>query len=220
MHVVFGGSFDPVHEGHLRTAAAVRQYLQVDRLYLLPAARSPLKPVGTADQHRLAMLQIALADYPGLLIDDRELHRPPPSYTVDTLRQLRAVLGDSMPLVWVTGADTLCNLSQWKDWQAIATLAHLVIVDRPGAVWPAQGAVARWLSTLPSANNADQLQCAPAGKRLRLVLPPQPFSSTAIRNAVEQRTAGSARPAGLPAGVWHYILEHHLYQSGCGHEAQ
>lgn len=219
LHAVFGGSFDPVHEGHLRTAAALRERLGVAQLALLPAARSPLKTGTTADHHRLAMLQLALADYPGLVIDDRELRRPPPSYTIDTLRELRQQLGPSVPLAWVIGADTLAGLDRWKAWQQLATLAHLLVVERPGAPWPASGAVADWLASLPAADKVDQLQCSPAGYWLRVVLPPQPYSSTAIRAALQQRGPDSPRPAGLPEGVWQYIRQHHLYLSGCGHEA-
>lgn len=218
MHAVFGGSFDPVHEGHLRTAETLRQQLQLPTLHLLPAARSPLKAAATPDHHRLAMLQLAVADYPGLHIDDRELRRPPPSYTIDTLRELRRELGPDMPLVWVMGSDTLAGLAQWKGWQQLPQLAHLLLVKRPGAPWPASGTVTEWLATLPVAASVDQLQCAPAGKQLRMALPPQPFSSTSLRDALLDRTPDSPCPAGLPDSVWRYILRHHLYQSGTGHE--
>jgi nicotinate (nicotinamide) nucleotide adenylyltransferase len=124
MTILFGGSFDPVHEGHLKTAIALRDLLGVPTVSLLPAARSPLKPESTADSHRLAMLQLAIADCiannHALTIDDRELRRPPPSYTVDTLLELRAEIGTDAPLVWVMGADTLAGLSQWKNWQSLA----------------------------------------------------------------------------------------------------
>jgi cytidyltransferase-like protein len=117
--ILFGGSFDPVHEGHLKTAEALRLALGLSSVTLLPAARSPLKPAGTPDSHRLSMLQRAIVDYPGLLVDDRELRRPPPSYSVDTLRELRAEIGSDWPLGWVIGTDTLQGLSQWKDWQQL-----------------------------------------------------------------------------------------------------
>ena len=221
--ILFGGSFDPVHEGHLKTAEALRLALGLSSVTLLPAARSPLKPAGTPDSHRLSMLQRAIVDYPGLLVDDRELRRPPPSYSVDTLRELRAEIGSGWPLGWVIGTDTLRGLSQWKDWQQLTDLAHLLVVERPHASWPTQGAVAGWLATLPSVTSVDQLQCFPHGKLLRLALPPQPFSSTAIRAELNQRDKDSTRPDGLPDSVWQYILQHDLYLSGSlpdtGHEA-
>lgn len=223
MTILFGGSFDPVHQGHLETAAALRQQLGVSTVSLLPAARSPLKPDSTPDAHRLAMLQLAIAAYPGLIIDERELQRPPPSYTVDTLLAMRTETGANTPLIWVMGSDTLAGLSQWKNWQTLTNLAHLLVVERPDSIWPTRGAVADWLAQLPSVASVDQLQCSPKGKLARLALPPQPFSSTAIRATLHQRGTNSTRPDGLPDSVWQYILQHHLYLSGAasdnGHEA-
>jgi len=221
MHILFGGSFDPVHSGHLASAEAVRQLLQASCVTLLPTARSPLKPEVTANHHRLAMLRAALVDYPALAIDERELRRPPPSYTVDTLREVRAELGNTAPLVWVIGADTLHNLPQWKDWQALTQLAHLLVIERPGyripctisadACSPQERVVAEWLQTQTLAANSDQLQCRASGLWLRLALPPQPFSSTDIRQQLAQRGSTTPKPAGLPAPVWQYILDHQLY---------
>jgi nicotinate-nucleotide adenylyltransferase len=223
MTILFGGSFDPVHEGHLKTATALRDLLGVPTVSLLPAARSPLKLESTADSHRLAMLQLAITDYSALTIDDRELRRPPPSYTVDTLLELRAEIGADAPLVWVMGADTLTGLSQWKNWQSLVDLAHLLVVERPDTTWPIEGVVADWLRHLPSEASVDQLQCSPKGKLVRLALPPQPFSSTAIRATMHQRGMNSTKPDGLPDSVWRYILQHDLYLSGAlpdtGHEA-
>lgn len=220
MLAILGGSFDPVHEGHLHTAAAIRQQMPGGQLLLMPAARSPLKNTGTADHHRLAMLELALAAYPGLSIDTRELQRPPPSYTVDTLRDLRRECGPVTPLVWVMGSDALAGLSRWKDWRSLPTLAHLLIVDRPGIPPLLDSDVAAWLQSLPSVTSVDQLQYSPQGNVVRLALPPQPYSSTAIRHALQQRRQDSTRPAGLPEPVWQYICHHHLYQSANGHEAQ
>lgn len=223
MKVLFGGSFDPVHEGHLKTAQALGEELHVPVVSLVPAACSPLKPASTADIHRLAMLQLAIANYPGIDIDDNELQRPPPSFTVDTLQAVRAEAGLNTPLVWVIGADILSQLSRWKNWQALTNLAHLLIVDRPGTEWPHTGPVAEWLVTLPAVSNPDQLQCFPNGRLARMALPPQPFSSTAIREQLYHRGKNATRPEGLPVCVWDYILQHDLYlpgtSPGTGHEA-
>ncbi len=208
---MFGGSFDPVHEGHLRSADELHKLLPDAQVFLLPAARSPLKNSTTADHHRLAMLQLALQDYPGLQLDDRELHRPPPSYSIDTLRELRADVGDAESLVWVIGADTLADLARWKDWQALTTLAHLLVIDRPGNQWPNSGPVAEWLDALPTVKEANQLQCRPHGWLAQIALTPQPFSSTAIRCALAARVPDSPKPQGLADSVWQYIIDNHLY---------
>lgn len=207
MYVLMGGSFDPVHEGHLRTAVAVKQWLQAERVYLVPAARSPLKQQTTADEHRLAMLQLATVSYPGLAIDDRELRRPPPSFTIDTLRELRAVCGDTCPLICILGSDSLAELERWKDWQQLTDLAHLVFVSRPGLIPLPTARVAAWLAQRTAPASRNRLNCTPCGQCVLLDLPPQPFSSTAIRQALRQ----GEHPEGLPDEVWHYIRQHKLY---------
>lgn len=211
MLILFGGSFDPIHTGHLATAEGIRRALHATTLTLLPAARSPLKPTVTPDRHRLAMLRLAIQDHPALCIDERELQRPAPSYTVDTLRDLRLEHGPHKPMIWVMGSDSLAQLAQWKEWQALTTLAHCLIVDRPDSPWPARNAATEWLSTLPRATEANQLQCSANGLWLHLTLPPQPFSSTAIRAQLAQRNPDTPQPEGLSKPVWHYILDHALY---------
>ncbi len=213
MHIFLGGSFDPVHTGHLATAEAVRTLLHAPNITLLPAARSPLKPAGMADHHRLAMLQTAVADYPALRIDARELHRPPPSYTVDSLRSIREEIGAAAPLVWVMGSDTLVDFVHWKEWQSLMQLAHLLIVERADHHLPTTGAAIDWLTAQPLAREVDQLQCHANGFWLRTTLPPQPFSSTDIRRQLLRHTATTPQPAGLPDSVWQYILDHQLYSA-------
>lgn len=211
MHILFGGSFDPVHIGHLATAEAVRQQLCAETVTLLPAARSPLKNACTDDVHRLAMLRCALQDYPALRIDERELRRPPPSYTIDTLREIRHSMGEIEPLVWVMGSDALASLSQWKDWQALIRCAHLLVIERADTAWPTQCEANAWLANQPRATEVNPLQSRACGLWLRLSLPPQAFSSTAIRTQLQQRQSHTAPTEGLPACVWQYILEHNLY---------
>ncbi|MEZ5538822.1 MAG: nicotinate-nucleotide adenylyltransferase [Pseudomonadales bacterium] len=213
MHILFGGSFDPIHTGHLATAEAVRVALHAKQAALLPAARSPLKSAGTADHHRLAMLRCAIQDYSALTIDERELRRPPPSYTVDTLCEIRGELGEQVPLIWILGTDALAGLAQWKAWQSLLQLAHLVVIDRPDLPSQPSAEVAAWLATQTRAEQPDQLQCRAHGLWLRMALPPQPFSSTSIRKQLTQRSAQSHKPDGLPARVWQYILNHQLYAS-------
>src|SRR6218665_165779 len=103
---LYGGSFDPVHRGHIATAEELAQRLPFSEIRLLPAARSPLKQEATANQHRLAMLELALEGKQGLTIDDRELCRPTPSYSVDSLREIRKELGPEQPLAFIMGADS------------------------------------------------------------------------------------------------------------------
>jgi nicotinate-nucleotide adenylyltransferase len=207
MHVMMGGSFDPVHEGHLRTAMAVKNLLNADQVFLVPNARSPLKQHTTTDTHRLAMLQLAVAEYPGLVVDECELKRPPPSYTIETLQAQRNDSGPVLPIVWIMGADSLTELDRWKNWQTLTDFAHLIIVQRPGYSPQPSAAVSGWLVERSTPDALNRLNCTPHGQCLFLDLPPQPFSSTAIRQALRR----NAPVDGLPDTVRQYIQLHQLY---------
>lgn len=209
MRVLMGGSFDPVHIGHLQTAQEISALLGVDRVLLVPAACSPLKSAGTSGQHRLAMLQHALLGFPAIAVDDSELQRPPPSYTVDTLRQHRLDIGPATALVWVMGSDALAHIPRWKDWQQITTLAHVLVVQRPGHALPSHGPVANWLHQHPCPASLAALHCTPCGCIAIAELTPCPFSSSAIRLALAQ----GQTPAGLPPTVLAYIHQHRLYHT-------
>jgi nicotinate-nucleotide adenylyltransferase len=131
---LFGGTFDPVHYGHLRAAWEAAEQLDAD-VRLLPANVPPHRPqpVLGADQ-RVALLRLALAGQSRLLLDTRELDRAGPSYTVDTLRELRAEVGIDRPLVLLVGADAFAGLPSWNRWLQLFDLAHVGVLDRPGPV--------------------------------------------------------------------------------------
>ena len=140
---VFGGSFDPVHLGHLIVAVEARRQLALDRVLLVPAGRHPSKPREHASPaDRLAMLRLAVADEPGLAVDDCEIRRGGPSYTVDTLRELRAERpADSLSLL--VGADAAHDLPAWREATTIPTLADIVVLTRPGVPVPRHPLIAR-----------------------------------------------------------------------------
>ena len=130
---ILGGTFDPVHLGHLRPALEIRELLRCDEVRLVVSARPPHRepPVASALQ-RLAMLRAALQGVDGLRADDRELRRAGPSYTVDTLQSLRDELGATTPLALIIGMDAFLGLESWHEWQRLAALSHLVVTHRPG----------------------------------------------------------------------------------------
>jgi len=133
---VFGGTFDPVHYGHLRSAYELAEVLSCDDLRFLPCRNPALKSPATAtDGQRLAMLEAAVAGYPQFSVDDRELHRDGPSYTVDTLEELRG-LQRAAPLCLIVGMDAWADFARWHRWQDILGLAHIVVAKRPGAAAP------------------------------------------------------------------------------------
>lgn len=205
---LFGGSFDPVHLGHVATAEELLHKLGLREIRFLPAARSPLKAAVTADRHRLAMLERALAGHPGLVLDRSELALPPPSYTIDTLRRLRAEVGPAEPLVFILGLDSFLELPRWKDWQALTALAHLLVVSRPGSHPHFSPELAAWLDSRRAAG-PEALSAASAGRVLFVETAPRDVASRHIRAAVRagQDTSGWLNPA-----VRDYIDQHHLYR--------
>ena len=203
---LLGGAFDPVHIGHLRGAIAVREHLGLERVDFLPAAQSPLKDAATvAAADRLAMLEAAVQDVPGLGVDARELGREGPSYTVDTLIELRREVGQARPLIWIVGTDILPSLPKWSRWQQLLELTHLVILARPGADSP-PSAVTQWLDQHRIDQNA--LLASPAGGVMTLDQPVLDIASSDIRTLL---AAGRNPRFLLPDVVMEYIERHKLF---------
>ena len=201
-----GGAFDPVHIGHLRGVMAVRDTLSLERVYLIPAAQSPLKNQATVDaMHRLAMLKRAVADLHGVAVDARELDSPGPSYTIDTLAGLRHQYGAECTLVWIIGADILSNLPRWSRWRELLEFAHIVVMGRPDAK-PYPPEVSAWLEE----NKSDQagLLSRPGGRVFTLAQPLLDISSSDIRAMI---AAGHDPRFLLPDGVMEYISDHALF---------
>lgn len=208
---ILGGTFDPVHIGHLRTAVELRHLLQLDELRLLPNAQPPHREQPQiSGAHRLAMLHLAVADEPGLRVDDRELRREGPSFTVDTLCDLREELGKQTAICLCIGMDSLVNLSTWHEWQSLADLAHIVVAARPGWRLPETGAVADWLED-KLVRNPKELTSAVAGRVLVRELTLLPVSASAIRSDLQ--TGRSVRYL-TPDCVLEYIEQHNLYSFG------
>lgn len=214
LRIHYGGTFDPVHLGHMAIARAARDQLQV-AVRLMPAADPPHRALPGADaEQRARMLALAIGDEPGLQLDRRELDRAArqpgvPSYSVDTLRELRAELGPRQPLAWLVGADSLLGLPGWHAWEALFDLAHFIVADRPGS--PLEQALSPALATALAgrwAAHARDLQEAPAGRVLRLQAPLREESASAVRQRIA--TGGDWR-ALLPAAVADYIADHGLY---------
>ena len=178
--VVLGGTFDPVHIGHLRVALEAAEALGAS-VRLMPAHVPPHrpKPVANAAQ-RVAMLRAALAGQDRLQLDTRELDRSEPSYTVDTLRQMRTEFGASRPLILLLGADAFAGLPSWHCWRELFDLAHIAVMTRPGhdARLPADldtEVVAR------RAQSAADLRATPSGKVLHLPVTSLEISASAVR---------------------------------------
>ena len=204
-----GGSFDPVHIGHLRGAMAVREALNLLRVDLVPAAQSPLKPEAMlTGAHRLAMLELAVADVPGLGVDARELDRAGPSFTIDTLEALRAQYGGTRALVWIIGADSLVSLPRWARWRELLSLAHVAVLDRPGSATPSEE-VTNWLGQ--HRIESPELSACPAGGVVMLRQPLLDIASSQIRDIF---ASGNNPRFLLPDAVMEYIERNALFGPG------
>ncbi len=210
LRVIYGGTFDPVHLGHVAVAEAAARALTPCKLHLVPAADPPhrARPGASAEQ-RVAMLRLAFARQPEYLIDERELRRGGTSYMVDTLQDFRAEFGSQTPLGLLMGADAFLGLPSWHRWQEILGLCHLVLVPRSGSSFgslPGQLAAAsagRWT------DNPEELQTAAAGLWLRLDLPLRAESATRARHSTAQQRGSEA---GLDPAVASFIAAAGLYR--------
>lgn len=209
---LFGGTFNPVHFGHLRMALELKEVLGFDEMRLLPSHQPAhrAEPGVTADARR-DMLAMALENCPALQLDERELQRKGPTYTVDTLEELRAELGDDVSISFCMGLDSLLGLPSWHRWERLIQLAHLVVVTRPGWQLPHDGEVAELLAA--HRGDATGLKDKAAGCILLREQTLLPISATGIRSLIG---GGRSPQFLLPERVLDYIQTHQLYKSENG----
>jgi nicotinate-nucleotide adenylyltransferase len=180
---VFGGMFDPIHFGHLRTAHELHGSLGLESVTFLPAGDPPHRAAPLADaETRLAMLRAAVEDDPRFLVDDRELRRPGPSYTILTLEELRAERG-GQPIVLIMGMDAYAGIERWHRASELLSHAHIVIAVRPRSPEPREGLAADWLRTRRCADPA-LLSASPAGRVYLSEGTQLDLSSSAVRRVV------------------------------------
>lgn len=207
---IFGGTFDPVHYGHLRAAAEVAEKLDVSDFRLMPAGRPPHRDeTWAAPRHRLAMLKLALSGHFDLVVDDREIRRSGPSYMVDSLASIRAE-GQDGPILVCLGQDAANQFTTWHRWRNVFDLAHVVVMTRPKSRprYPAE--LAEFLRGR-RVRRAGELVEQAAGGICHIEVTQLAISSTDIRN---QLAAGRNPRFLLPDRVLSYIRKHRLYGSG------
>ncbi|MET3813190.1 nicotinate-nucleotide adenylyltransferase [Pantoea sp. UYEF8] len=210
LHALFGGTFDPIHFGHLRPVEALAQQTGLKKVTLLPNNVPPHRPQPEASAtQRVAMLHCAIAGLPLFDIDTRELERDTPSWTVTTLENLRAERGAQQPLGFIIGQDSLLNLPKWHRWQDLLSLCHLLVCQRPG--YPTRMSspeMQRWLDQ-HLAHDVKQLHLQPAGHIWLAETPLYDISATEIRR---RRHNNQSCDALLPAAVIDYIDRAGLYR--------
>lgn len=198
---IFGGMFDPVHHGHLRTAYELRVRLDIDRVHFVPAAQPPHRPPTVASTElRLAMLNAALGNESGCVIDCRELEREGPSYSVDTAMSLRAEYPDHV-LCLLLGMDAFLGLPQWHDWQRLFDLVNIVVARRPGASLPADGALGQLLDERRVMPDSDP-DWAACGQIVIQDVTQLEISSSDLRASIR---AGIKPKYLMPDSVWRLI---------------
>ncbi|SPB17615.1 nicotinic acid mononucleotide adenylyltransferase [Caballeronia novacaledonica] len=213
---LFGGTFDPIHNGHLALARRFVELLRLTELVLLPAGQPWQKAGVSAPEHRLAMTRAAaeslVLDGVQVSVATDEIDRQGDTYTVDTLANWRAHLGADASLSLLMGADQFVKLDSWHQWMRLFDYAHICVETRPGFdVSTLPAAVAA--QTARRAASPETLQASPHGHVLideTLLLD---VSATAIREAARTMTDEHDARAQVPPAVWDYIVQHHLYQT-------
>jgi len=213
---VLGGTFDPIHFGHLRLAHEIGHALKLDEVRFVPSGTPPHRgqPWASAAD-RLTMVKLAIEGNPLFTADDREMHRAGPGYTVDTLNDLRREFGATRPLVLLLGADAFLELATWSRWHELFTLAHIVIAHRPG--FPVDAWHSRMPQPLAKEYSARLMQqpfavhLAPSGGVAVSAITALDISATLIRDAVH---SGASPRYLLPDSVLDYIRTKGLYSGG------
>ncbi len=204
---ILGGTFDPVHCGHLRLAVEMREQLGLESVRLIPAGTPPHRaPPAASAKARLQMLEAAVEGAEGLCVDAREFQRSGWSYMVDTLRSLRHSFPEHA-LCLILGMDAFCGLESWHQWQRLLQFAHLGVADRPGTSLPNKGQVAGLLSSA-LVDDPALLHCRKAGYVVLRNIPAMDIAATEIRALVAQ---GRSVRYLVPDSVFDIIMTDGIY---------
>lgn len=209
VHALFGGTFDPIHYGHLKPVEALAKEVGLQHITLLPNHVPPHRPQPEANaQQRLKMVELAIEGSPLFSVDERELHRTAPSYTIDTLEEIRQEKGDNQPLAFIIGQDSLLTLHYWHRWQSLLDFCHLLVCARPGyASRLDTPALERWLEDHQT-TDVDRLKQQANGLIYLAHTPLLDISATDIR---QKKREGLSLDDLLPIPVQTYIDQQGLY---------
>lgn len=205
---ILGGTFDPIHIGHLRAALEAAEWLALDEVLLIPSARPPHRdtPQVSAEQ-RLDMVRLAVANVPLLRVDDRELRRNRPSWTIETLESLRAEYGAEVSLFLLLGWDAFCGIATWHRWQELLMHCHIAVLQRPDFSAETVPAVRDFIAAHETPLNAIT---GSAGRLTFIPQAPLAVSATTIRRLL---AAGRSVQFLVPDAVLHYLHTHGLYRA-------
>jgi nicotinate-nucleotide adenylyltransferase len=208
--LLFGGSFDPVHNGHIQTLLTVQSQFNFDEVLLLPCKSPVLKPISVATPlQRVTMLQLAIKPYPFLKIDSREIHRTTPSYMVDTLISIRDETTKPLSITLLLGQDSLASLPQWHRWEELIKLSHFLVISRPGTKQEEYPQAIKTLLINHETHNLNDLQQFSHGKIIRFNAGLHDIASSDLRLQLQ---LGNNISNYLPPGVYQWIKDRALYQ--------
>jgi nicotinate-nucleotide adenylyltransferase len=206
---LFGGTFNPIHFGHLNLANHLVDYLQVESVRLMPCAIPPHRETPTISaEHRMAMLALATAGNNAIVADDLELKRASTSFSIDTVIQVRQDIGTQTPLFFCLGMDALSTIDSWHRWADLLDSCHIVACSRPNYQLPKDGVVTNWVEQ-HLCNDLSELKKQSHGYLHLCKIPPLDISSTAIRDSIK---CGKSIDYMTSKPVVNYIKQHSLYE--------
>jgi nicotinate-nucleotide adenylyltransferase len=206
--LVFGGTFDPVHRGHIESVCAVSRLLDDVDIYLVPCQIPAHRPPPNASpEDRLKMLQLAVASHDRVFVDDCELRREGTSYTVETLLGYRERIGESGSLLFLMGRDSWVTLPGWHRWKELTDLAHLLILERPGSDRGSPEILRKWRKSR-QVQDPKEMMNSSSGKVCFLSLEQINVSASGLRDRIAE---GSSTEGDLNPLVMSHIKQHNLY---------
>ncbi|MDN7123342.1 nicotinate-nucleotide adenylyltransferase [Pseudidiomarina sp. 1APP75-32.1] len=209
LRVIFGGTFDPIHNGHVQTSLAAFRLLKADHMQVMPSAQPPHRDYpGATPEQRLAMVRLAYAAHADIVAENWELERERPSYSLLTLQEMRATWPQDQ-LIFLLGNDAFAKLDSWHGWQQLLDVAHLAVMQRPHETSSWSEGV-RQLAARHQVDNVQELHDRPAGCMICLPTPEIEVSATLLRDRI---AASGAWEQFVPEAVAAYIKQQQLYQT-------
>ena len=206
---LFGGTFDPVHYGHLQIAKELAELLPVSQVNMMPSAIPPHRADNIVSaEHRLNMLRIAIEKYPRLVMENIELQRDQTSYSIDTLALIRSTVGPEESIILCIGLDALLGISHWHRWTELLNFCHIAVCSRPSYELPDSGPLFDWIEQHRT-DHLDRLEASSQGYIYFCQMSLLPVSSTVVRNKLQKQQSIKLL---VPAGVINYIQQHQLYE--------